>query len=192
MHHPAVNVAGTNSDGTPFIGVITDTADNSITNNRTNFLNICDSNHVDIVLNGHEHQNVVANRKGHVISENWPDSTRYVQTAAAFNRSYRIITVDSSFVTVSTPMRSCSTIGVNELSNSLNFSVFPNPASDKLTIECNQKASLEILNMEGQIIQTIHNGGKKTTIDLVNLSSGIYIIKAKTDKGITVKKFIKQ
>ena len=89
-------------------------------------------------------------------------------------------------------MRSCSTIGVNELSNSLNFSVFPNPASDKLTIECNQKASLEILNMEGQIIQTIHNGGKKTTIDLVNLSSGIYIIKAKTDKGITVKKFIKQ
>jgi 3',5'-cyclic AMP phosphodiesterase CpdA len=193
MHHPAVNVAGTNSDGTSFTGVISDTADNSIINNRTNFLNICDSNHVDIVLCGHEHQNVVANRIGNVISENWPDSTRYVQTAAAFNRSYRIITVDPTFVTVSTPLRSCNSIaGVNELSNSIKISVFPNPAIDKLTIECNQKATIEILNIEGQIIKTINNVGIKTTIDLVDLSRGVYIIKAKTDKAITVKKFIKQ
>jgi hypothetical protein len=147
---------------------------------------------VDVVLAGHEHQNVVANRKGDTISENWPNGTRYVQTAAMFNRSYRIITVDSTFVTVSPPMRSCRSTGVNELSNSLNISVFPNPALDKITIECNQKATLEILTIEGQMIKTINNTGIKTTIDLVNLSNGVYVIKAKTDKGITVKKFIKQ
>ncbi|MCX6268041.1 MAG: metallophosphoesterase, partial [Bacteroidetes bacterium] len=133
FHHPAVNARGTNSDGTPFSGEILDTADNSIVKNRTNFLNICDSNHVDVVLNGHEHQNVVADRKGDTIGENWPNGTRYVQTAASFNRSYRIITVDPAFVTVSRPMRSCNTIfAVNELSNSFNFSVFPNPTTDKL------------------------------------------------------------
>lgn len=109
MHHPAVNVAGTNSDGSPITDVIlSDTTNSSIINNRTNFLNICDSNHVDIVLGGHYHQNVVADRKGNVISENWSGGTRYVQTAAAFNRSYRIITVDKAFVTVSQPLRSCS------------------------------------------------------------------------------------
>jgi hypothetical protein len=148
---------------------------------------------VDVVLAGHEHQNVVANRKGDTIGENWPNGTRYVQTAAAFHRSYRIITVSPTFVTVSPPMRSCNTIfGINELSNSLNISVFPNPASDKITIECTQKAHIEILNTEGQIIKTIHNTGIMTTIDLVNLSRGVYIIKAKTDNGIMIKKFIKQ
>ncbi len=193
MHHPAVNAIGTNSDGSPYTGGVSDTAQNSILNNRTTFLNICDSNQVDVVLNGHEHQNVVADRKGDTISENWPNGTRYVQTAAAFNRSYRIITVDPAFVTVSRPMRSCNTIySVNELNNALNMSVFPNPATDKLTIECNQNAKLEILSIEGQIIKTINNVGLKTTIDLVNLSKGVYIIKVKTDKGIAIRKFIKR
>ena len=192
MHHPPVNAAGTNSDGTPFTALTLDTATNSLQNNRTNFLNICDSNHVDVVLAGHEHQNVVANRKGDTISENWPNGTRYVQTAAAFNRSYRIITVDSAFVTVSTPMRSCLGTGVNEVNNSLNITVFPNPAKDKLTIGCTQKSEIEILNPEGQILKKLTSNGIHTTVDLSNLSAGIYIIKVKTEEGITVKKFIKQ
>jgi hypothetical protein len=192
MHHPPVNAAGTNSDGTPFTALTLDTATNSLQNNRTNFLNICDSNHVDVVLAGHEHQNVVANRKGDTINENWPNGTRYVQTAAAFNRSYRIITVDSAFVTVSTPMRSCLGTGVNEVNNSLNITVFPNPAKDKLTIGCTQKSEIEILNLEGQILKKLTSDGIHTTVDLANLSAGIYIIKVKTEEGITVKKFIKQ
>jgi 3',5'-cyclic AMP phosphodiesterase CpdA len=192
MHHPPVNAAGTNSDGTPFTALKLDTATNSLQNNRTNFLNICDSNHVDVVLAGHEHQNVVANRKGDTISENWHNGTRYVQTAAAFNRSYRIITVDSAFVTVSAPMRSCLGTGVNEVNNSLNITVFPNPAKDKLTIGCTQKSEIEILNLEGQILKKLTSNGIHTTVDLSNLSAGIYIIKVKTEEGITVKKFIKQ
>ncbi|MEI7500848.1 MAG: metallophosphoesterase [Bacteroidota bacterium] len=193
FHHPAVNAIGTNSDGTPFLGHVSDTADNSFINNRTRFLNICDSNHVDLVLNGHEHQNVAANRKGDTIGENWPYGTRYVQTAAGFNRSYRIITVEPDFVSVSKPKRSNSTpFGVNELSNSFHLSVFPNPASDKITIGCNQKATMDILKIEGQIIRTINNAGMQTTIDLSDLSKGVYIIKAKTDAGIAIMKFIKQ
>jgi 3',5'-cyclic AMP phosphodiesterase CpdA len=192
MHHPAVNAIGTNSDGTPFTGVITSPEDCSIANNRTTFLNICDSNHVDVVLDGHEHQNVVANRAGQVISENGSDSTRYVQTAAGFNRSYRIITVDSSFVTVSAPMRSCSNTGVNEFSNPLNISVFPNPANDKLTIGCSGQSEIEILNIEGQLLKRFITHDIYTIVDLSDLSSGIYIIKAKTSMGISIKKLIKQ
>lgn len=192
MHHPPVNAAGTNSDGTPFTALTLDTATNSLQNNRTNFLNICDSNHVDVVLAGHEHQNVVANRKGDTISENWPNGTRYVQTAAAFNRSYRIITVDSSFVTVGPPMRSCLGTGVYEINNSLNITVFPNPAKDKLTIECTPKSEIEILNADGQILKRLTATDFNTTTDVSNLSGGMYIIKVKTEEGITVKKFIKQ
>ena len=192
MHHPPVNAAGTNSDGTPFTALTLDSATNSLQNNRTNFLNICDSNHVDLVLAGHEHQNVVANRKGDIISENLPNGTRYVQTAAAFNRSYRLFTVDSAFVTVSVPMRSCLGTGVKEINNSLNITFFPNPAKDKLTIGCTQKSEIEILNAEGQILRRLTAIDIYTKVDLSSFSAGIYIIKVKTKKGIAVKKFIKQ
>ncbi len=37
-----------------------------------------------------------------------------------------------------------------------------------------------------------NNDDTKTTIDLVNLSSWVYIIKTKTDKEITIKKFVKE
>lgn len=192
MHHPPVNAAGTNSDGTPFTALTLDTASYSLQNNRTNFLNICDSNHVDVILAGHEHQNVVANRKGDTVNENWHNGTRYVQTAAAFNRSYRIITVDPAFVTVSRPMRSCLGTGVNEVTASSDIFVFPNPAGNTLTIGCNQKSVLEIINSEGQILKKLTVKDLQTAVDISNLSAGIYIIKIRTDEGIEVKKFIKQ
>jgi len=191
MHHPPVDVAGTNPDGTPFTSSIQDMADGSILNNRTTFMNICDSNHVDVVLAGHEHQNVVASRSGNVVAENWPDSTRYIQTGAAFQGAYRIITVSSSFVNVGVPMISCPS-GVNELNDPINISIYPNPVTNSLTIEAPQKTIIEIRNIQGQIIKTVNTTEKQTSIDIANLSDGVYIIKVKTEKGTAVKKFIKE
>ncbi len=192
MHHPAVNAIGTNSDGTPFTGVINSPEDCSIANNRTAFLNICDSNHVDIVLDGHEHQNVVANRIGKVITENGSDSTRYIQTAAAFNRSYRIITVDSSHVTVSAPLRSCTNTGTDHPDHQNGIALFPNPAYGKLMIECPVSSDIEILTIDGQITKKLTTHDLNTSVDLSDLSGGIYIIKAKTRSGTAIKKFVKQ
>ena len=192
MHHPAVNAVGTNSDGTPFTGVINSPEDCSIANNRTTFLNICDSNHVDVVLDGHEHQNVVANRAGKVISENGLDSTRYVQTAAGFNRSYRIITVDASHVTVSPPLRSCLGTGVNEINDPTGISVFPNPAKDNITIICKRPALIEILDIEGQVIRSLTTDEIHEVVNVSGLQGGIYIIRAQTASGIVIKKLVKQ
>lgn len=72
------------------------------------------------------------------------------------------------------------------------FEIFPNPANTSLTIESQQKSVIEIFNIEGQIIKAFNNADKETIIDISNLSSGVYIIKAKTDRGVAIKKFIKQ
>jgi len=81
---------------------------------------------------------------------------------------------------------------INELSDSLNFSVFPIPATNSLTIESPQKSKIEILNIQGQLIKTIAAINDQTTIDISVFPSGIYFIKVKTEKGIAVKKFIKE
>jgi hypothetical protein len=82
--------------------------------------------------------------------------------------------------------------GIDVLNNQMNISVFPNPATNKITINIPQKATIEILNIEGRILKTIINEGKEETVDLANLSRGLYLLKVETDGGFVIKKFIKQ
>jgi hypothetical protein len=82
---------------------------------------------------------------------------------------------------------------ISELtSKNQKLKIYPNPATNNLTIETPQKATIEILNIKGQIIKSINNANIIATIDLDNFSSGVYIIKAKTDKEVMIKKFIKE
>ncbi|MGD0709589.1 MAG: T9SS type A sorting domain-containing protein [Bacteroidales bacterium] len=96
--------------------------------------------------------------------------------------------------------------GINELSNSFYVSVYPNPTTDNLTIEIQQaavgskqNAVIEITNIQGQLIKTLPPCGEagattsnKTNIDVSALPSGVYIVEVKTEKGVEVKKFIKE
>ena len=82
--------------------------------------------------------------------------------------------------------------GLNELSDNKNIYIYPNPVTDNIFIEAQQKATIEILNIQGQLIKTIAANSNKTNVDISALPSGVYIIEVKTEKGIAVKKFIKE
>ena len=71
------------------------------------------------------------------------------------------------------------------------FSFYPNPSSESITIIMREKATIEILTIEGQIIKSINSDGLRIKIDLRNFPGGVYIIKAKTDKEIVTKTLIK-
>jgi len=72
------------------------------------------------------------------------------------------------------------------------ISIYPNPTTKTLTIQTPQKANIEITNIEGQIIKTFNITNTGTTFDVSGLSGGVYIIKAQSDEGVVVKKFIKE
>ena len=73
------------------------------------------------------------------------------------------------------------------------LSIYPNPTSSTLTIETNSntKQNLEIVNLLGQTMYTYYIYSK-ATVDVSALPKGIYLIKLNTDKGIVVKKFVKE
>ncbi len=90
--------------------------------------------------------------------------------------------------------------GVDELQTSTDlFNIYPNPATSKLTIQFNSRSqkniSLELFNVYGQKLKIIHEGiisssGLNKSIDISDLSSGIYFIKSEGENN-AVKHFVK-
>lgn len=191
MHHPVMNRAGTNYDGTINGESYAGLTDGSFLYNRETFMNICDSNNVDVVLAGHVHQNVVLDTAGNVVTENYPNGTRYCQTAQSFMGAYRVITVNSNFVSVGYPsVVNCLTVGAERLANT-SFEIYPNPFCSITTLEISENSEFsnyelriyDVMGREVKNVTDIHKG--KNTIDKGNLTSGIYFYTLSNSKGIS-------
>jgi fibronectin type 3 domain-containing protein len=65
--------------------------------------------------------------------------------------------------------------------------IYPNPASNKITIDCNDKINnIEIVDVLGKIIYQT----KDTTIDVSAFAKGNYFVKVYTEKGVMARKVV--
>ncbi len=86
-------------------------------------------------------------------------------------------------------------LAVKEISNELFFQLYPNPASDNVTISYhpeNGNATLEIYDVTGQLVGTEIISKASTVIDLKKLSPGIYLIRIADGKSSGAAKILKQ
>lgn len=81
---------------------------------------------------------------------------------------------------------------VEENGNVIVINIYPNPVINNLIIETPDKTTIDFMNISGQKIKSIISNSVITSIDLKNISSGIYFVKAVTDKGFVIKKIIKE
>tara|TARA_B100000809_G_scaffold265473_1_gene324423 strand:+ start:686 stop:1720 length:1035 start_codon:yes stop_codon:yes gene_type:complete len=73
----------------------------------------------------------------------------------------------------------------------LDFSVYPNPANDNITIE--SKTSISNVKLFNSLGQKVVDVDGKSTIDISVISSGIYVLKALDAKGnVGVQRVVKQ
>ncbi len=82
--------------------------------------------------------------------------------------------------------------GVKTLTNSNDLSIYPNPTSGLLNITTTAAtATIEVYNLMGQNVmsKTLTNG--TNTIDISNLSNGVYTIHVMQNNALTVGKIIK-
>lgn len=86
----------------------------------------------------------------------------------------------------------CNLIGIDELEeDDFRLFIYPNPAQDFVTVELpinHSKASLQIINMQGQIVKTVRlSGNGSQTIDTTGLPGGIYQLMVYSDNKILGK-----
>jgi PKD repeat protein len=81
------------------------------------------------------------------------------------------------------------TVGVDELNNDLNFTLFPNPANDLTKLQLNQKlnspTSLILYTLEGKVVRSmmVDAGVKEVLIPLTGLAQQLYMIVLKNESG---------
>ncbi|MFA4852153.1 MAG: choice-of-anchor tandem repeat GloVer-containing protein [Bacteroidales bacterium] len=83
-------------------------------------------------------------------------------------------------------------VGIAENNAETDFTIYPNPATDNLTIECPQQTVIEILNIQGQLIKILTANGNKTSVDVSAFPNGVYIVKVEMENGIMVMKFVRE
>jgi Secretion system C-terminal sorting domain len=85
-------------------------------------------------------------------------------------------------------------VGVNTLKNS-RLSIYPNPATDKITVEISREtegSKLFIVNVEGQVQLEQKITQSKTQIDISTLPSGVYFVRLTNEKTVEVGKIVKK
>jgi hypothetical protein len=84
--------------------------------------------------------------------------------------------------------------GVNDRDeNSLQFDLFPNPAGELVTIllpEMVKQTSIEILDISGKTVRKLEYSIGKTTLDVTDLSQGVYLVKVQSGDVNSVRKLI--
>jgi hypothetical protein len=90
-----------------------------------------------------------------------------------------------------------STTGINNMNdNNININAYPNPASDYITIDIGDNdeiSTITISNMRGSILYSrTKEFSKSTKINIINLTSGMYILTYCNSTVITNKKFFKK
>ena len=79
---------------------------------------------------------------------------------------------------------------VTELPKQYEIAVYPNPASNQIVISGNDVQMLDIFiyTITGQKVKQVVVNATQTTVDVNDLSIGMYILKIKTEQGVLTRK----
>jgi hypothetical protein len=97
--------------------------------------------------------------------------------------------------------RTGNATGIEEFISGGNATLYPNPATDQVTVEMNMvkaaKVSFHIVNMLGQqvgqtVSKDLNTGTTNTTVSTSDLAPGVYFMNIVTDKGNLQQKFVKK
>jgi hypothetical protein len=91
------------------------------------------------------------------------------------------------------PMKSMPTAGQISNSVDLQVAIYPNPASNSVTIQMADQAitRIELATLDGKILNDVTFLDKEHTLDLSDLSRGTYVLKISNSKGNYYQKLIK-
>ena len=117
------------------------------------------------------------------------DEVRFYISAGGYKGNQSGTDHSINSIKVSAPV-----LGVNDFEISSKLKIYPNPATNQVTIDAKEldNANLEVLNNNGKQMFTQKLQGSLNIINLNHLSSGIYLFKVNSKEGTATSKVIKK
>ncbi len=81
--------------------------------------------------------------------------------------------------------------GIDEVGNSSNLEIYPNPTNASINIIGTQNKFIEISNVNGSVMMQIKSSNKNEMIDLSGFATGVYFVKVSDAKTVSIKKVVK-
>jgi hypothetical protein len=121
-------------------------------------------------------------------------STNYTQEVSAIKSAIRkrLLWLDTKWISNNCP----SPTGTTSMNADNVITVYPNPATDKVTISIDGNLKGTIItfvhNVQGVQVAQLETTSSSFNIDLSAFSSGMYMIRIQTEKGSFVRKIVKE
>lgn len=116
----------------------------------------------------------------------------------AFNAANgnNLVTGDSIFTSTTLVSENVAS-GIDDLENfANNFSIYPNPISDKFVVgnSLNETGciNISISDISGAVVKQVQNAVAYQTIDIADLADGVYFLRIQTSAGECIKKIVKE
>jgi hypothetical protein len=72
-------------------------------------------------------------------------------------------------------------VGMPEVDNNTQISLYPNPAENNLNVTLNKSAEITVYNIMGQVVMNQQGNAGVNRLDISNLNSGVYFLSAGSD-----------
>jgi hypothetical protein len=190
-------VEGTNdavfpiTESTTVTWTFTDASGNSTTETQEVIIENNLDNTFTIAVN-----TLIANEDGAGVTYSWVDCADNFTPVGVFTQSFTPSVTGQYAVIVEyggcSVMSTCINMagsGLNETDLNL-FSVYPNPATDQLTIDALSNGTIELLDFSGRLVKTINVDQGLNHLNLTKLAAGTYTVRMIGTSGISIKQIM--
>jgi hypothetical protein len=127
-------------------------------------------------------------------NDNAPISGATAQSYTATENGSYAVEVTKNGCKATSTCTNISTVGIEAHAQTV-FNIYPNPASNEITIELYQQGeyTLKIIDVTGKVVADfgkVYQDNKSFNIS--NLSDGLYFVRLETQGGLAIKKIVKQ
>lgn len=122
-------------------------------------------------------------------SGNYYIASKTYNTSPSFSASAGTITVPAHSYVVITNFDTSGVTDATIDDNESGISIYPNPATDVLSVKAEEVTAVEIFSITGELVATASGN---STIDISGLANGNYLVRIATPQGVKVEKLIKK
>ncbi len=74
--------------------------------------------------------------------------------------------------------------------NTENLKIYPNPGTERITVDGCYIQSIEVINMVGHVVELLEVNENKTILDISNYPKGFYLVKVSNPEGSLIEKIV--